>query len=261
MMKSAKPVIRAARVMGSESVLEPNTARATPLKATRSPVHRDSSPNIRIVIADNFPIFRDGLRRVLETQTDFLIVGEASDGAEAFRLTSEVAPDVLLLDRAMPGLSGLDVLRELVRAGIAVKTILMAAEIDKTEKIRCFQSGASGVVLKEIPTHLLVKSIRTVATGGYWIGRETVSDLVQALAQSEIAGGVRESHKCGLTPRELEMLALIVSGYANKDIAQKCSVSEDTVKHHLTNIFDKTGVSNRLELALFAIHHRLVGQP
>lgn len=248
--------------IGADAALEPVPARATPPKITLPGRTRpDTAPKIRVLIADNHPIFRDGLRGALEKKHDFIIVGEAADGAEALRLASELKPDVLLLDLAMRELSGLEVLDELRRAGIDVKTVLLAAGINKTERMKSLQLGARGIVLKDTPTSLLLKSIRTVATGGYWVGRETVSDLVQALAHVQTAERDSAPGNWSLTPRELEILALVVSGYANKDIAQKCFISEDTVKHHLTSIFDKTGVSNRLELALFAIHHHLVEVP
>lgn len=263
-MKAAEPTTRDRAAIGAEAAVELVPPRATPLKVTLpgpQPPRRQTSEKIRILIADDHPIFRDGLRRLLETQPDFVVVGEAADGAEALQLAGELKPDVLLLDLSMPKRSGLEVLDELGRAGIEVKTMLLVAGIGKTERMKGLQLGARGIVLKETPTDLLLKSIRTVMTGGYWVGRETVSDLVQALARVQTGERDLGPGNWRLTRREQEMLALVVSGYTNKDIAQKCSLSEDTVKHHLTSIFDKTGVSNRLELALFAIHHRLVGKP
>jgi DNA-binding NarL/FixJ family response regulator len=112
--------------------------------------------------------------------------------------------------------------------------------------------------MKEAATDLLFKSIRSVMAGQYWVGRETVSDLVQALREPEGAGPPGPRQTFDLTARELEILAEVVGGHTNKEIAQKFSLSEDTVKHHLSNIFDKVGASNRVELTLFAVHHRLL---
>ena len=214
---------------------------------------------IRLAIADDHTIVRDGLRQLLETQPDFTIVAEATDGIEALERVRDTKPDVLLLDLTMPRMSGLEVVAELERVRASVRTILLVAAIDRAETIRALQLGARGVVLKESATELLYKAIRSVVAGQYWVGRDMVADLVETLGRlSSAAASPGDHHKFGLTRREIEVLALVAAGYTNKDIAGKFRLSEDTVKHHLTNIFDKTGASNRLELALFAIHHQLV---
>lgn len=216
-----------------------------------------SARTIRIVIADDHPIVRDGLRRLLETEKDFSVVGQAADGREAVRLVRQLQPDVLLLDLAMPRLPGIEVLRELATSSSEVRTILLTAAVEKEQIVEALQVGARGVVSKETATELLFKSIRTVVAGQYWVGRQEVSDLVAALRGLAPSPGEERQKSFGLTRRELEIVAAIVEGCTNRDIAQKFSLSEDTVKHHLTHIFDKLGVSNRLELAMFAVSHRL----
>src|SRR6266576_1663284 len=219
---------------------------------------RRSQP-IRIVIADDHPIFRDGLRRLLEAEADLKVVGEASDGAEAVKLARQLKPDILLLDLAMPRHPGLEALRELSSGSAnSVRVILLTAAAEKNQIVEALQLGARGIVLKDSATQLLLKSIHTVMAGEYWVGRESVSNLVQylrSLVQS--SGEEARQKKFGLTPRELEIVSTVVAGYSNKEIAEYCKISEDTVKHHLSNIFDKLGVSTRLELALFAVNQSL----
>ncbi len=217
-----------------------------------------SKARIRILIADDHPIFRDGLRKLLEAEPGLEVVGEASDGEETVKFTRQLKPDVVLLDLAMPRFSGQEALKGLSSLP-SVRTIVLAAVVDREQIVDVFQQGARGVVLKESATQILIKSIHSVMAGQYWVGRESVASIVQALrdvAPSPTGEVKRKSF--GLTPRELEIVAAIVAGCTNKDIAEKFVLSEQTVKHHLTNIFDKLGVSNRLELALFATHHRMV---
>lgn len=218
----------------------------------------DNDSKVRILIADDHTIFRDGLRRLLESENEFQVVGEAGDGAEAIPLVQQLHPDVLLLDLAMPRMPGLDTLRELALQKSPVRVILLTAAIEKRQIIEALQMGARGVVLKESATQLLMKSIRTVMSGQFWVGREAVGDMVQYLRERVASEPPSPAKSYGLTRREIDILGTIVAGLSNKEIAQKYTLSEDTVKHHLTNIFDKLGVSSRLELALFAINNKLV---
>lgn len=214
---------------------------------------------LRVLLADDHPILRAGLRKLLEAEPGFCVIGEASDGVEAVRLARELQPDILLLDLAMPRLSGLEALRELHQGARPIRTIILTAAIEKAEIVTALQLGASGVVLKDSATEVLFKSISSVMRGQHWIGREATADLVEALRE-QMGGGVapKRAPRFGLTPRELQVVSTVVAGYSNREIAKQLSLSEDTVKHHLSKIFDKTGASNRLELALFAVHHRIL---
>jgi len=155
---------------------------------------------------------------------------------------------------------GLEALREMSSgpANTSVRVILLTAAAEKKQIVEALQLGARGVVLKDSATQLLLKSIHTVMSGEYWVGRESVSNLVQYLRNLvQSFGEESKQKKFGLTPRELEIVSAVVAGYSNKEIAEYFKISEDTVKHHLSNIFDKLGVSTRLELALFAVNQAL----
>ncbi|MBI4266172.1 MAG: response regulator transcription factor [Acidobacteria bacterium] len=208
--------------------------------------------HVRIAIADDHQIFRDGLKRLLESEPGFEVVAEAADGIDAARIARDARPDVLLLDVAMPRMGGIETLAD---PGMgATRVILLTAAIEPPDLLRAVQSGVRGVVLKESATRQLIEGIHRVMDGKLLIGREIADDLAQAVRQS---GGPRE-RPYGLTPREVEIVDAIAAGESNREIAARLSISLQTVKHHLTSIFDKTGTSTRLELALFAIRQGIV---
>ena len=219
----------------------------------------DQNGHIRIAVADGHRIVRDGLRKLLDGEPGFQVIGEASEGPEVPKLARETKPDILLLDLALPRQSGLEVLRELHSSSVATRTLLLVATIEKLQLIEALQFGAWGVVTKESPAQLLFKGIRAVVCGQYWLGREHIASLVEALRDLAGGGNGKPHHKkFQLTPRELQIVERIVAGCSNREIAQEFALSEVTVKHHLSSIFPKLGVSNRLELALFAIDAHLV---
>jgi DNA-binding NarL/FixJ family response regulator len=149
---------------------------------------------------------------------------------------------------------GLDALHDLNVASPKTKTILFTAEVEAREIVEAIQLGARGVLLKSAATQLLIESIRAVMAGNYWVGTRSVQNLVSYL-QSQIFEADRR--KFGLTSREIEIVSVVVAGLSNKGIAQTLKIADDTVKHHMSNIFDKLGVSTRLELALFAFNQKL----
>lgn len=217
---------------------------------------------IRILIADDHPIFRHGVRALLEAEPDFQVVGEASDGAEVLEMVPKLQPDILLLDLAMPRVAGMEALRELASAraasGPSPSIVLLTVAIEKRQIVEALQIGAHGIVLKDAAAQLLIKALRTVIGGQYWVGREAVVDLVQYLRRITPVGAAKGEEARLLTTRERQILSAIVGGLTNREIAAKLSISEDTVKHHLSRIFDKVGVSHRLELAMFAVNHGLI---
>jgi DNA-binding NarL/FixJ family response regulator len=216
-------------------------------------------PSIRIVVADDHPVVRFGVKNMLTSEPGFEVVGEANDGDEAITQTLELEPDVLLLDLAMPKLPGLEAMRAIMNRSPRVKIVLLTSLISTQQIIEALQIGARGIVLKDSVASDLGESLRAVLSGDYWIGGKRVVNLLSALHDlMQQAAAVPEKKTYGLTPRELEVVTCIVEGCSNKDIAKQFTISEETVKRHLSNIFDKTGVSTRLELALFAISHKLV---
>ena len=218
-----------------------------------------SAPTINIVISDDHALFREGLRKLLEAEPGMQIVGEAVDGEETVKVVRQLKPHVLLLDLSLPKLSGLEVLAELSKLELQTRTIMLTAAIEREQVVEALQLGVRGIVLKHSALQLLLKSIHCVNEGQYWVGQEGVSDLIHALRRLKPSRAVSEAPRnFGLSSREMEVIALIVAGYTNKDLARELGISENTAKHHLTNIFDKLGVSNRLELVLYAVDHGLV---
>lgn len=214
---------------------------------------------IRVVVADDHPVVRFGVMNMLTSEPGFQVVGEAEDGDVAITQTLELEPDILLLDLQMPRLPGLEALRAIMSRSPRVKIIMLTGKISTQEIIEALQIGARGIVLKASVAGDLSMALRTVLSGDYWIGGARVVNLLHALGElTKQAASMPERKTYGLTPRELEVVTCIVEGCSNKDIAKQFTISEETVKRHLSNVFDKTGVSTRLELALFAIAHKLV---
>ena len=172
------------------------------------------------------------------------------------KLARQLKPDLVLLGLPLGGRAGLDVLRDLVAASSAVRVVLVTPGIEKSLVVEALQLGAHGVVQKESSPRVLLESIRTVIDGQYWVAREGLPCIVEALRElGPRQNGNGSPKDYGLTPRELALIARVVAGLSNKDVGREFAISERTVKHHLTNIYEKLGISNRLELAVFALNH------
>jgi two-component system, NarL family, nitrate/nitrite response regulator NarL len=215
-------------------------------------------PSIKVLIADDHAFFRDGLRKLLEGADDISVVGEVSNGNECIKMLSKFKPDILLLDLRMPDKSGLDVLTEVNFDSLPTRVIVLTAAEDDRDVIRAMRLGARGVVLKQSASDLLLKSIRQVHDGEIWLDNRMTPEVIDAFKKSAESGQRRE--KPLLSDREKEVVQLVAQGFRNREIGEKLFISEQTVKNHLHNIFDKLGVSDRLELALYAVHHRLIDQ-
>ncbi len=225
----------------------------------------------RVVLADDECLFRTSLRQLLsvpptvvkdvygvDVGAGFEVIGEAGTGEDAVRVVQSIRPDLLLLDLSMPRLSGLEALRQLDGPPEGTRTMLLTGAINRNDLFAAVQLGARGVLLKDSSTELLFEAMVSVMTGRYWLGQMLVNDLVdmvRTMIQPAARGG-RQAF--GLTPREREVLAKVVAGFGNKEIAREFAVSEETIKHHLTRMFDKVGVSNRTELASLATQHGII---
>jgi two-component system, NarL family, nitrate/nitrite response regulator NarL len=219
---------------------------------------------IRLLIADDHPIVRDGLKKLLLLEDDFDVIGEAGDGREVLEKVRDLDPDVLLLDLRMPNLDGLATLTALAQVNKRTRVIILTASEDKNEFVQAMKLGCSGIVLKQTAPDLIVKSIRKVHSGEIWLDSHTTAAVMRQFS-THLEGGTGSAGQAGgkgrerspLSTREREIVALVAQGYKNKEMAEKMFISEQTVKNHLHNIFDKLGVSDRLELALYAIHKGL----
>ena len=221
----------------------------------------DFDPKVKILIADGYPIFREGLKYLLSAQEDFEVLGEAGDSIEALRLMELLKPDVLLLDMAMPPLNGMEVLARSDGNLRTTRVIILSVTADTNQIVQALQLGACGVLRKEVSSEVLLKSIRAVSQGQYWVGRRDMAGAIDALRSVPSLESENASRNFGLTPREMQILLSLVEGLPNKEIARSFGISEQTVKHHISSIFDKTGMSNRLELVIFSINQGLGRSP
>ena len=220
---------------------------------------------IRIAIADDHPIFRDGLCRLLSLEEDFDVVGQVEDGLHVSEVLQQCDPDILLLDLNMPGLSGLAALQRLQAASSRTRVILLTASDNQLEFVQALKLGSCGIVRKQAATELLIDSIRRVHAGEIWLDSHTTASVIRRFVANEEAPPPpqmpspaipRKRERSPLSQREGEIVTLVAQGFKNKEMAEKMFISEQTVKNHLHNIFDKLNVSDRMELALHFVARR-----
>lgn len=210
-------------------------------------------------------MFRDGLANLLASQSDFSVVVATENPAVAIEHIRKSKPNIILLGWPASSAGSQKVFAAIQDAKMATRIIMLTADDAKDDFVEAVKQGCCGMVPKQTSTELLLKSIRKVHAGEFWLDRATTAEVIRRLANKKGSGssgsntssrlGVRESS--ALSQREREIVGLVAQGFKNKEMAERMFISEQTVKNHLHNIFDKLGVSDRLELALYAIHHNL----
>jgi len=225
-------------------------------------MHAETSV-IRLLLVDEAGIFRDGLENLLAVQKDFEVSGTADSAARAVEQLRAIRPDVVLLGWPPSSPPSQRLFSTIQDAKLETRVIVLTNENSKEDFVEAVRQGCCGIVAKQTSTELLLKSIRKVHAGEYWMDRMTTADVIRRLAKKKPAAnapssrlGVRDQ-STALSTREREIVILVAQGFKNKEMAERMFISEQTVKNHLHNIFDKLGVSDRLELALYAIHHNL----
>jgi NarL family two-component system response regulator LiaR len=217
---------------------------------------------IRVALADDHAVVRQGLRTFLELQDDVEVVGEAADGAEAVELVARTEPDVVLLDLVMPRLDGIEAIKQIRARCPATRILVLTSFADDRTVLPAVRAGAAGYLLKDVQPPELVAAIRTVHSGEALLAPAVATMLVEQLAAEDGANGAAGERAAGpqLTPRELEVLAQLARGRANKAIALELGVSERTVKTHVSNILAKLGFTDRTQAAVYAVEHGLAGR-
>lgn len=207
---------------------------------------------IRVVLADDHPVVRTGIRNLLSRSSDIVVVGEASNGSEALRLVDELNPDVLLLDMEMPGIKGVEVAQRLHSSDASVRILALSAYDDKQYILELLESGAAGYLTKEEAPETIIDAIRGVSQGEQgWVSRRVAAQMSVWMREEEPDGNK-------LTNRELEVLKLVVEGKTNQGIGLTLGISEKTVEKYLEAVFAKLGVNSRVEAAVYAVREGLV---
>jgi len=218
---------------------------------------------IKIVIADDHALLRQGIRNVLELEDDLQVIGEAGDGEEAVKKAAQLVPDILLLDINMPKINGLEVIKQVIAQQPKVRIIVLTMHDDKNYVIEVIKAGAVGYLLKDIEPGMLVKAIRTVYEGESFIypclAKKLFSEInrqhVRKLEEAKVIERTKDER---LSYRETEVLEMVCKGMSNQDVAKHLFLSEKTVKNHLTNIFRKIGVTDRTQAVLYAIKNKII---
>ncbi|MCC7548283.1 MAG: response regulator [Burkholderiales bacterium] len=212
--------------------------------------------SIRVLIVDDHTLFRSGVKALIARQEDFEVVGEASDGLDGIKRAKELAPDVILLDLHMPGLSGREAVKILAQECPDSRVVMLTVSEDAEDLIETLRNGASGYLLKNIDTQTLIDSIRRAADGDSVVSPQMTSKLVRNIKNGPAAASV-PAERDRLSPREREILAFLARGASNKEIARALDVAESTVKIHVQHILRKLNLTSRVQAAVYAVESGL----
>jgi two-component system nitrate/nitrite response regulator NarL len=250
-MSSAKPHARALSSGARRSASRP---AAESVRAAAGGANGNGARStIRILIADRETVFRIGLGKIFDAEPDLRVVAQAQDGAEALALVERLKPDVVFVQRDLLGDNPTPLLVDLRRASPASKIMLTASVFNEEEAVTAVKCSASGVILRSTDPALFVRCARKVVDNEIWLPKKQVAQIAKLLDQTQ--AGARPVDL--LTARERLVISYLILGWRNREIAERMSITEQTVKNHLRSIYDKVGVSDRLELVLFALHRRL----
>jgi DNA-binding NarL/FixJ family response regulator len=210
---------------------------------------------VNLVLADDHPLVLNGLRQLFSTVPDIRVLACCGDGDTVVATVLHYKPDILILDLKMPKKDGLAVIRDLQKQKLGLKVIVLTAALDEDEVLEAIRLGVRGVILKEMAPQLLIQCIRNVYDGGEWIEKNSVTRALEKILKREAE---MQHISQLLTPREIDLIKLVATGYSNKQIAEERHLSEGTVKVHLHNIFDKLQIKSRVALTLYAQNNGLV---
>jgi DNA-binding NarL/FixJ family response regulator len=210
---------------------------------------------IRVLIADDHPVVREGVRSLLETAADLTVVGEAGDGIEAVRLAAELSPDVVLMDLRMPVMGGIEAIEQIKARDPRVGVVILTTYDDDELIVRGLRAGARGYLLKDAGREAIFAAIRGACTGGLALPQALADRVVARLSSPGVKGGE------ALSPRELEVLGMIAQGAGNKQIARKLRIAERTIKAHVKSVFNKLAVTTRAQAVAVALQKGLLPKP
>lgn len=211
------------------------------------------SEKIRVLLVDDHTLFRSGIKSLLQRNEAFEVVGEAGDGLEGIKRARSLKPDVVLLDLHMPGVSGLEAVKAITEEIPEVRVLMLTVSEDGQDLMDALRSGASGYLLKNIETDMLIDAIRRTANGDSVVSQQMTAKLIQGVRTPPRTEPVVERDR--FSPRERDIMACLAQGESNKEIARQLDLAESTVKIHVQNIFKKLNMTSRVQVALYAVEH------